>query len=65
MYKIKTKRAAAKRFKTTGSGKIRRNQAFMRHILTKKSSKRKQQLRDTALVDAADVSNVKRMIPYG
>ncbi|ADU67144.1 50S ribosomal protein L35 [Desulfurispirillum indicum] len=64
MYKLKTKRAAAKRFKATGSGKIRRNQAFMRHILTKKSSKRKSQLKNPALVAAVDVPNVKRMIPY-
>lgn len=64
MPKVKTKRAAAKRFKTTGSGKYTRNNSNMRHILTKKSPKRKRQLRKGDLIDAADVASVSRMIPY-
>ena len=64
MPKIKTLRAAAKRFKKTGSGKFKRNQAFKRHILTKKSSKRKRQLGGALVVKAADAKNVERMLPY-
>ncbi|WP_027389341.1 50S ribosomal protein L35 [Chrysiogenes arsenatis] len=62
--KLKTKRAAAKRFSLTGTGKVKCNSANMRHILTKKAPKRKRQLRGGALVDKADVANVIRMIPY-
>nr|MCR4757948.1 50S ribosomal protein L35 [Butyrivibrio sp.] len=50
--KMKTKRAAAKRFKVTGTGKLMRNKAYKRHILTKKSTKRKRNLRHAGLVDA-------------
>jgi large subunit ribosomal protein L35 len=64
MPKIKTLRAAAKRFKKTGSGKFKRSQAFKRHILTKKSSKRKRQLGEVVVVKAADAKNVERMLPY-
>ena len=64
MPKIKTRRGAAKRFRKTGSGKIRRSQAFRRHILTKRSSKRKRQLRKATLVDAADVPRVRQQLPY-
>ena len=64
MPKIKTRRGAAKRFKATGSGKIRRSKAFRRHILTKMSSKRKRQLRKATLVDPADVPRVRRLLPY-
>ncbi len=64
MPKIKTLRAAAKRFKKTGSGKFKRVQAFKRHILTKKTSKRKRQLRDALIVKPADAKNVERMLPY-
>lgn len=64
MPKIKTRRGAAKRFKTTGSGKIRRSKAFRRHILTKMSSKRKRQLRKATLVDPADVPRVRQLLPY-
>jgi len=65
MPKIKTKRAAAKRFKLTGSGKLRRRKAYASHILTKKSQKRKRNLRQAGLVAASDVAGVKRMLPNG
>ncbi|MCI5159159.1 MAG: 50S ribosomal protein L35 [Candidatus Electrothrix sp. AUS1_2] len=64
MPKMKTNRGAAKRFKATGSGKIRRSKAFTSHILTSKSSKRKRNLRKSGLIDAADVKSIKRMLPY-
>ena len=59
---MKTKRSAAKRFRKTGSGKIKRNKAYASHILTKKSPKRKRNLRKSGLVDSADVQRVKTMI---
>jgi large subunit ribosomal protein L35 len=65
MPKMKTNRGAAKRFKTSGSGKIVRNKAFSSHILTKKSTKRKRNLRKSTVVDPANLKGVKRMIPYG
>ena len=65
MPKIKTNRGAAKRFKTTGSGKIVRNKAFSSHILTKKSTKRKRNLRKSGLVDATNLKQVAKLIPYG
>jgi large subunit ribosomal protein L35 len=64
MPKIKTNRGAAKRFKTTGSGKIARRKAFSSHILTKKSSKRKRNLRKSSLVDSANLKQVAKLIPY-
>ncbi len=64
MPKIKTNRSAAKRFSVTGSGKVRRRQQNMRHILTKKNSRRKRRLGKTALVDKANIKAVKRMLPY-
>ncbi|ABA88666.1 ribosomal protein L35 [Syntrophotalea carbinolica DSM 2380] len=64
MPKIKTNRGAAKRFRKTGSGKIRRNKAFTSHILTKKSTKRKRELRQGTLVAKADQKNISRLIPY-
>lgn len=64
MPKIKTNRGAAKRFRKTASGKIRRNKAFTSHILTKKSTKRKRDLRQAALVSPADERNISRLIPY-
>lgn len=65
MPKIKTNKGAAKRFKFTGTGKIKRNKSKMRHILTKKDSKTKRVLRQPGLVADADVRAVKRMLPYG
>ncbi len=64
MPKIKTNRGAAKRFKVTGSGKIVRNKAFGNHILTKKSAKRKRNLRKSGLVDSANAKQVTRLVPY-
>jgi len=64
MPKIKTNRGAAKRFRTTGTGRIRRNKAFTSHILTKKTTKRKRDLRQGTLVNKADEKNIKSLIPY-
>ena len=64
MPKMKTNRGAAKRFKTTGSGKIVRNKAFASHILTKKTTKRKRGLRKSAVVDPTNAKQVARLIPY-
>jgi len=60
--KLKTKRSAAKRFKLTGTGKIRMRHAYHSHILTKKSSKRKKRLRKVANLSPADMKRVKRML---
>jgi len=60
--KLKTKRAAVKRFKVTASGKIMRHKAFKRHILTKKAPGRKRALGQAVLVSDADVAQVKRML---
>ena len=65
MPKIKTSRAAAKRFKRTSDGRFKRNQSHRRHILTKKSTKRKRHLRPHETVSAADSPAVERMLPYG
>jgi large subunit ribosomal protein L35 len=62
--KIKTRRAAAKRFKKTASGRIRRSKAFASHILTKKSPKRKLHLRKGTLVGKSDHERVSKMVPY-
>jgi len=62
MPKMKTRRSAAKRFKKTGSGKIKRNKAYFAHILTKKSSKRKRKLGQTGTVAPADEKRIKKMI---
>jgi large subunit ribosomal protein L35 len=62
--KLKTHRGAAKRFKVTGTGKIKRRHAFARHILTKKSAGRKRQLGKATLLDEADVKAVRAMLPY-
>jgi large subunit ribosomal protein L35 len=64
MPKIKTKRGAAKRFSRTGSGGYQRSHSHARHILTKKSSKRKRQLRGTTPVHKADAPLVRRMLPH-
>ncbi len=62
MPKMKTRKGAAKRFKLTGSGKVKRNHAYMGHILTKKTTKRKRNLRQSDLVSAHDVPRIKRML---
>ena len=64
MPKIKTRRAAAKRFSATGTGKFRRRKQNLRHILTKKSAKRKMNLGQATLVDKTNERAVRRMMPY-
>ena len=64
MPKLKTHSGAAKRFKKTGTGKVKRGHAFIRHILTSKTTKRKRHLDTDTMVDKADLPKVKRMIPY-
>jgi large subunit ribosomal protein L35 len=61
---MKSNRGAAKRFKATGSGKLRRSKAFRSHIMTKKSAKRKRNLRKSGLVDSTNVRGIRRMLPY-
>ena len=64
MPKMKTSRAAAKRFKVTGSGKLVRNKAYKSHILTKKSTKRKRNLRKDIIMDETNVKNMKKVLTY-
>jgi large subunit ribosomal protein L35 len=64
MPKLKTKKSAAKRFRMTGTGGVKRSRAFLRHILTKKSTKRKRHLRGTTMVHESDQRAVKTMLPY-
>ncbi|NBH84731.1 50S ribosomal protein L35 [bacterium C-53] len=64
MPKVKTNRSAAKRFKVTGTGKLKRNKAYKRHILTKKSAKTKRNLRKAVITDETNVKNMKKIIPY-
>ena len=62
--KMKTKKAASKRFKVTGNGKLKRNKANKSHILTKKTTKRKRNLRKPTLVDDTNVKTMKKIMPY-
>lgn len=64
MPKLKTHRGAAKRFKKTGTGKIVRNKAFARHILTSKSRSRKRRLKQAVVADPADQKKLEAMLPY-
>ena len=64
MPKMKTSRAAAKRFKVTGTGKLKRAIAYKSHILTKKSTKRKRNLRKSTITDTTNVKNMKKILPY-
>ena len=64
MPKIKTCRAAAKSFKKTGTGKLVRNKDYKSHILTKKSQKRKRNLRKATVVDSTNVKSMKKALPY-
>lgn len=64
MPKMKSNSSAKKRFKKTGSGKYKRKKAGKQHILTKKTNKRKRNLRKSTLVDDADKKSVEQMIPY-
>ena len=65
MPKLKTHRGAAKRFKSTASGRFKRSKAFKNHILTKKAPKRKRQLASPTLISDADQRRVEKMLPYG
>ena len=64
MPKMKTKSGAKKRFKVRGSGSIKRSMAFKRHILTKKTTKNKRQLRGTAAIHPTNMAAVRSMLPY-
>ena len=64
MPKLKTHKGAAKRFKKTATGKVKRGRSHLRHILTSKSTKRKRKMRHGALVSDGDIAKVLRMIPY-
>ena len=64
MPKIKTSRAATKRFKKTGTGQLKRSKAYKSHILTKKSTKRKRNLRKATMTDSTNVKNMKKILPY-
>ena len=64
MPKVKTKRAAAKRFKKTGSGELKRMKAYKSHILTKKTKKRKRNLRKSTVTDSTNAQNMKKLLPY-
>ena len=65
MPKLKTHKGAAKRFRTTASGKVKRGHSHARHILTSKTTKRKRQLDIDVMVSEADEDRIKRMLPYG
>jgi large subunit ribosomal protein L35 len=64
MPKQKTHSASKKRFKVTGTGKVLRSQAFKKHILTKKSTKRKRNLRKSLVASHANSHNIRQLIPY-
>lgn len=65
MPKLKTHRGAAKRFKFTATGKIKRKKAFLSHLLTGKSSKRTKKLREAGYIDKTNYYAVKKLLPYG
>jgi large subunit ribosomal protein L35 len=64
MSKLKTHRGAAKRFKVTGSGKIKRGKGYKSHLLTSKPSKRTRKLRTATLVSESDYAGIKKLLPY-
>ncbi|HET8563180.1 MAG TPA: 50S ribosomal protein L35 [Candidatus Binatia bacterium] len=64
MPKIKTNRAAAKRFKVTASGKLKRHKGFKSHLLSSKGKKRKRKLRHPTTVAAVEAKNIRKLIPY-
>jgi large subunit ribosomal protein L35 len=64
MPKIKSSRGAMKRFRVTGKGKIKRNKGFKGHLLSSKGKKRKRNLRQGALVSAAEQKNIRKLVPY-
>lgn len=65
MPKMKTKRSAAKRYRITGTGKVRYKKQNLRHILTKKNSKRKRRLRQSATLSSVEADRAKKLLPYG
>ena len=65
MPKLKSHRGAAKRFRSTASGRFKRSKAYTSHILTKKTTKRKRKLSTPTLVSASDHRRVQQMLPYG
>jgi large subunit ribosomal protein L35 len=65
MPKIKTHKGAKKRFKITGTGKIKRHRSHTRHLFTSKTGKRKRNLRTAAIVHPSDEKRIKRLLPYG
>jgi large subunit ribosomal protein L35 len=65
MPKMKSHRGAAKRFKSTASGRFKRSKAYKSHILTKKTTKRKRKLDTPTLISVSDQHQVERMLPYG
>lgn len=65
MPKLKTNKAARKRFRITGSGKVKRGRAYRRHLLTRKTTKRKRDLRAVAYVDKTSSDHIKNLLPYG
>lgn len=65
MPKMKTRKGAAKRFKSTKSGKFKRSKAYGKHLLTNKSAKRRRNLRKSAILTDSDQKRVSRMLPYG
>jgi large subunit ribosomal protein L35 len=64
MPKIKTNRAAAKRFKLTAKGKVKRRRAYLRHILSNKTRKQKRRLGKSVVVDKSNEKAIKRLLPY-
>ena len=64
MPKMKTHKASAKRFRITGTGKLKRGKAFKSHILTKKSSKTKRKLRKTGYVSSTQMKTMRKLLPY-
>jgi len=62
--KLQTNGSAAKRFKATGTGKVKRNKAYARHLLSCKTTKQKRKLRRSGLVDSANIAGVRQMLPY-
>jgi large subunit ribosomal protein L35 len=65
MPKMKTRKAAAKRYSFTGTGKVKYKKQGLRHILTKKSSKRKRKLRKAGLLSSAELAVARKLVPYG
>ncbi len=65
MPKMKTRKAAAKRYTVTATGKVRYKKQGLRHILTKKSTKRKRKLRKTGILSPAETMRVRKLLPYG